>query len=106
MSQRKYTFEVLKSAGLLAAKPASVPLQPNHKLMQTNVDSSKDPTFYRQLVGRFIYLTNTRPDISYAVQVFVSVHEQTNKDSPSSCSSGFEIYQEVSWTGIIVPFFL
>lgn len=69
MSQRKYALELLESAGVLAAKPANIPLMPNHKLMQMGGDVLTGPSVYRRLVGKLIYLTNTRPDISFAVQV-------------------------------------
>ena len=59
---------MLEDTGLLAAKPSSVPFDPNLKLSSTDGEPLADPTSYRRLIGRLIYLTNTRPDISFVVQ--------------------------------------
>ncbi|XP_058756065.1 uncharacterized mitochondrial protein AtMg00810-like [Vicia villosa] len=68
LNQRKYTLELLQDAGVLAAKPSSVPFDPNTKLSLHDGDLLDDPSSYRRLIGRLIYLTNTRPDISFAIQ--------------------------------------
>lgn len=68
MNQRKYTLELLEDTGFLEAKPSSIPFDPNLKLSPTDGELLPDPTSYRRLIGRLIYLTNTRPDISFAVQ--------------------------------------
>lgn len=39
-----------------------------------------DPTSFRRLIGKLIYLTNMQPDIAYVV---------TNHHSPSSCYLDF-----------------
>ncbi|CAL8077131.1 unnamed protein product [Prunus armeniaca] len=65
--QRKYTLDILEDAGLLGAKPTKIPKEANVALMPTGSDPLKDPTRYRRLVGRLIYLTITRPEITYAV---------------------------------------
>ncbi|XP_069150994.1 uncharacterized mitochondrial protein AtMg00810-like [Solanum lycopersicum] len=76
--QRKYTLELLADMGLSGAKPISTPMEMNLKLTSTeyddHMDSShkdtllEDPASYQRLVGRLLYLTTTRPDISFAVQ--------------------------------------
>lgn len=68
LNQRKYTLELLEETGLLACKPSSVPFDPNLKLSNSTGQALQDPSSYRQLIGKLIYLTNTRPDISYVVQ--------------------------------------
>ncbi|KAG5225114.1 mitochondrial protein [Salix suchowensis] len=67
--QRKYALEVLEDAGLLASKPVNFPMEPNVKFSKDYGDPVVDPTVYRRLIGRLLYLTITRPDISFAVQV-------------------------------------
>ena len=68
MNQRKYTLELLEDTGFLAAKPSAIPIDPTLKLTPEDSDLLADPTVYRRLIGRLIYLTNTRSDISYVVQ--------------------------------------
>ncbi|EOY25977.1 Uncharacterized protein TCM_027349 [Theobroma cacao] len=56
--------------GLLGAKPMSTPIDYNHKLEKaTDEERLANAIVYRQLIGKFLYLTFTRPDISYAAQI-------------------------------------
>ncbi|GJZ92376.1 retrovirus-related pol polyprotein from transposon TNT 1-94 [Tanacetum coccineum] len=68
MTQRKYTLDLLKLAGVLDTKPCATPIEPITKLNLTDGTPLSDPTLYRTLVGKLIYLTITRPDISFAAQ--------------------------------------
>lgn len=65
--QRKYALELLDETGLLGCKPAKVPMDPNLKLSLESGDLLENPTSYRRLIGRLLYLAATRPDLSYAV---------------------------------------
>lgn len=66
--QRKYTLGLLEDAGLLVCKPSQIPMDPNGKLCSDSTEPVlDDPAAYRRLVGRLMYLTITRPDITFAV---------------------------------------
>lgn len=67
MSQRKYTLDILQDSGLTGAKLEKFPMEHNLKLSITDGEPLHDPTKYRRLVGRLIYLTVTRPDLTYSV---------------------------------------
>ncbi|GKB90587.1 retrovirus-related pol polyprotein from transposon TNT 1-94 [Tanacetum coccineum] len=68
LNQRKHIVDLLSDVGLTTAKPAEFPLPTELKLSLDKGTPLKDPSSYRRLVGRLLYLTMTRPDISYAVQ--------------------------------------
>ncbi|CAN0839525.1 Retrovirus-related Pol polyprotein from transposon TNT 1-94 [Linum grandiflorum] len=69
VSQRKYLADLLDAAGFSTCTPVVTPMELNLRLSRDHGDPLPDPRQYRQLVGSLIYLTSTRPDISYAVQV-------------------------------------
>ena len=54
---------------MLGCKPVSTPMDPNVKLTSESGDLLENPSMYQRLVGRLIYLTNTRPDLTFAVSV-------------------------------------
>ncbi|XP_019162633.1 PREDICTED: uncharacterized protein LOC109159077 [Ipomoea nil] len=66
--QRKYTLEILKEYGFLDAKPAQTPITAGQKLGSLEGTILDKPEVYRRLVGKLLYITNTRPEITYAVQ--------------------------------------
>ena len=67
LHQRAYIRKLLKRYQMETCLPSSIPMDPGLTL-QKSTDSEKiDPETYRSLVGSLIYVTNTRPDISYAV---------------------------------------
>ncbi|MCH79973.1 retrovirus-related Pol polyprotein from transposon TNT 1-94 [Trifolium medium] len=68
LNQRKYVLELLEDTGFLGAKPISTPFDPSTKLSSTDGVPLDDPSSFRRLIGRLLYLTNTRPDISFSVQ--------------------------------------
>jgi Reverse transcriptase (RNA-dependent DNA polymerase) len=67
ISQRKYTLDLLKETGKLGAKPVTTPIDSNYKLNPEDGELLEDIGQYQRLVGKLIYLTVTRPDISYVV---------------------------------------
>ncbi|XP_049414559.1 uncharacterized mitochondrial protein AtMg00810-like [Solanum stenotomum] len=80
MHQRKYCLELISDMGLSNSKTVIAPIELNQKLTTTEFDLHfptgngddrvlDDPSVNQKLVGRLLYLTITRPDIAFAVQL-------------------------------------
>ncbi|GKV12002.1 hypothetical protein SLEP1_g23208 [Rubroshorea leprosula] len=69
MNQRKYVLDLIQFANLSDDKCVDTPMEVNFKLRKEDGEKLSNPSFYHQLVGHLLYLTMTRPDIAYAVQV-------------------------------------
>ena len=69
IAQRKYALDILEETGLTNCKPIDSPMDSNQKLTRDQGELFSDPERYRRLVGKLIYLTITRPDLSYPVGV-------------------------------------
>ena len=68
-SQGKYTIDILKRFEMLDCKSMATSMDANFKKLKESTSNSDmiDPTMYRHLIGSLMYLTNTRPNICFAV---------------------------------------
>ncbi|GKA72567.1 retrovirus-related pol polyprotein from transposon TNT 1-94 [Tanacetum coccineum] len=86
ISQKKYTLELLTEVGLSNAKPYKL-LMDSHIKLQAGIGTPlPDPEVYRRYILKLIYLTITKPNICYTVQLLsqfkqnpTSVHVQAVK---------------------------
>eukprot|EP00253_Pinus_taeda_P022610 PITA_22610 len=67
LSQAKYARDLLERFHMADCKPAPTPFLSGVHLEGGGDTPLVDSTLYRQLVGSLLYLTHSRPDLSYAV---------------------------------------
>lgn len=70
LMQRKYALDILTDMRLLGCRPMSTPMEPNAQLSKLDGVFLGDPTTYSKLIDKLLYLTITRPDLSFAVNLF------------------------------------
>jgi len=83
ISQRKYVLDLLRDIGTLATKPVYLPMDPNAKLVLEGPLLS-NPTSYRRLIGKLIYLIVARLDITYSVQLLSQFMQSPTVDHACS----------------------
>lgn len=69
ISQRKYALHLLKEHGVDKQKSLKLPLDTHMKLDTLKGTPLSNPEPYTRLVGQLIYLTISRPDITFSVQL-------------------------------------
>lgn len=68
ISQRKFALDLLKDYQCMDYSSLTYPLDPTVKLKAKEGEALKEPIYYRNLVGKLNFLTNTRLDIAYNMQ--------------------------------------
>jgi hypothetical protein len=68
LNQRRYVLDLLKDSKMTDAKHAPTPLDSKLKV-ETTSEPLQSINYYQHLVGRLIYLTITRLNITYAVSL-------------------------------------
>ena len=64
ISQRKYILDLLKETGKLGCKTTGMPIEKNHRIGNDEENPKVEKTQYQRLVGKLIYLSHTRSDIT------------------------------------------
>nr|GEX75405.1 hypothetical protein [Tanacetum cinerariifolium] len=73
LSQSKYIGDLLDRARITNTMVEDILIDAKAKYTPTDGDLLPDPTLYRTIVGSLVYLTVTRPDISYVVHIIGDV---------------------------------
>ncbi|KAF5471249.1 hypothetical protein F2P56_011696, partial [Juglans regia] len=68
LNQHKYASDLMATARLQEVASVDTPMKLNVKLRKEEGDLLADPSLYRKLVACLVYLTITKPDISFVVQ--------------------------------------
>lgn len=69
ISQKEYIGELLSKFGMTNCKPLFTLMEQNLKLTSIEGNQFENDTKYRELIGRLIYLTIARLDISFLVGI-------------------------------------
>ncbi|GJU68481.1 retrovirus-related pol polyprotein from transposon TNT 1-94 [Tanacetum coccineum] len=67
LNQSKYALEIIKKYGMETSDPLDTPMVEKSKLDADPQGKKVDPTRYRGMIGSFMYLTASRPDLVFAV---------------------------------------
>ena len=67
LNQGKYAVEILKRFGMMDCKAMTTPMTTSLSVLNDDPSESVDVTLYKHIIGSLMYLTNTRPDICFAV---------------------------------------
>ncbi|GKE88647.1 hypothetical protein Tco_1566122, partial [Tanacetum coccineum] len=67
ISQDKYVAEILKKFDFATVKTASTPMELNKVLVKDEEDDSVDVHLYKSMIGSLMYLTASKPYITFVV---------------------------------------
>ncbi|XP_047177113.1 uncharacterized mitochondrial protein AtMg00810-like, partial [Vigna umbellata] len=79
LCQRKYALDILEETGMLGSKPSSTPYLSNTSSLYKTEDYMENPSDYRRLIGKLFYLTNTRPDLCFIVNLLSQFMQEPTK---------------------------
>ncbi|GJS26042.1 retrovirus-related pol polyprotein from transposon TNT 1-94 [Tanacetum coccineum] len=67
LNQSKYALESLKKYGMESCNPVDTPMEEKSNMDEDTQGKAVDPTHYRRMVGNLMYLTASRPDLTFDV---------------------------------------
>ncbi|GKE31795.1 uncharacterized mitochondrial protein-like protein [Tanacetum coccineum] len=119
LSRSKYIGDLLDRVRITNKMVEDISIDAKAKYTLTDGDPLPDLSLYRTIVGNLVYLTFTRPDISYAIHIvsqFVSAHWATVLHIlkyllgtqfqtllfPSTSALDLRTYCDFNWAGDVV----
>ncbi|GKB04337.1 retrovirus-related pol polyprotein from transposon TNT 1-94 [Tanacetum coccineum] len=89
-SLRRLSMESLKKYGMESSDPVDTPMVEKSKLDEDTQGEAIDPTHYREMVGTLMYLTASRPDLTFDVCMCARLVRWSSKRQKSTAISSTE----------------
>ncbi|CAL1368567.1 unnamed protein product [Linum trigynum] len=103
LCQHKYIPDLMDDHQFIDCRPVSTPMELNLRLGRDSGMLLPDNKVYRSIVGSLIYLSATRPDISYAVQVVSQFMDAPRSDHLAAVHRILRYLQGTCNVGIFFP---
>eukprot|EP00253_Pinus_taeda_P030178 PITA_30178 len=101
LSQSKYAYDLLRHFHMEDCKPAPSPFQSGVKLSVTCTSPEVDATLYCQLVGKLLYLTHTRPGLSFAVVIVAQFIQNPRESHWKKAKRILRYVREAEYRGVV-----
>ncbi|GJW08030.1 retrovirus-related pol polyprotein from transposon TNT 1-94 [Tanacetum coccineum] len=105
LNQSKYALESLKKYSMESSNPVDTPMVEKSKLDEDTQGKAVDPTHYRRMVDTLMYLTASRPDLTFidssiALTAYADADHAGCQDTRRSTSGSMQLLGErlVSWS--------
>ncbi|GJW00031.1 retrovirus-related pol polyprotein from transposon TNT 1-94 [Tanacetum coccineum] len=105
INQSKYALESLKKYGMESSDPVDTPMVEKSKLDKDPQGKVVDPTHYHRMVGTLMYLTASRPDLTFvdssiALTAYADIDHAGCQDTRRSTSGSMQLLGDklVSWS--------
>ena len=102
LCQRKYIQDLLSDMHMEYSKPLQLPMGSHIKLTQFAGKKLTSPKVFRRLVGKLIYLTITRPNIAFAVQVLSQFMHAPTEDHLAAAKHVLRYLRSTADLGILL----
>lgn len=73
---KKVCIRSMDDCGYLGSRPCTTPMDSKQSFISETSQLLHDPSTYKRIVGKLLYLTITRPDISYSIQTLTQFMSQ------------------------------
>ncbi|XP_074317900.1 uncharacterized protein LOC141653934 [Silene latifolia] len=103
INQRKFILDILKDMSMEDCTAAEFPLSKGLKLSTDSGDLLENPEQYRRLIGRLLYLSMTRPDISYSTQHLSQFLQQPRVPHMQAATHVVRYLKNTVNTGLFYP---
>ncbi|GKB79753.1 retrovirus-related pol polyprotein from transposon TNT 1-94, partial [Tanacetum coccineum] len=90
LNQSKYALESLKKYGMESSDPVDTPMVEKSKLDEDTQGKAVVPTHYRRMIGTLMYLTASRPDLTFVVCMCARLVSWSSKRQKSAAISSTE----------------
>ncbi|GJW77305.1 retrovirus-related pol polyprotein from transposon TNT 1-94 [Tanacetum coccineum] len=105
INQSKYALESLKKYGMESSDPVDTPMVEKSKLDEDTQGKAVDPTHYHGMIGTLMYLTTSRPDLTFvdssiALTAYADADHVGCQDTRRSTSGSMQLLGDklVSWS--------
>lgn len=79
IGQKKDIKDMLEKVDMFDCNPGKTPIVPGSRLLKSDKGVEVDNTLFKELVGSLMYLTTTRPYISYFISLISNFMEDSNE---------------------------
>ncbi|GJR63297.1 retrotransposon protein, putative, ty1-copia subclass [Tanacetum coccineum] len=104
INQSKYALESLKKYGMESSDPVDTPMVEKSNMDEDPQGKAVDPTHYHGMVGTLMYLTASRPDLTFVVCMCAQYHAKPTKKHLHANKRIFKYLRETVNRGLCMQF--